>query len=70
MVMLAIVPPAARAGAQVEEELSANVQNSLHRSVSDYPAPRLVFPTDVEGWAWLADMSSRLAPKMPDWPPT
>src|SRR5438876_6111607 len=67
MVMLAIVPPAARAGAQVEEELSANVQNSLHRSVSDYPAPHLVFTTDVEGTAWLADMSSRLAAKIPDW---
>jgi len=68
MVMLAIVPPAARAGAQVEEELSANVQNSLHRSVSDYPAPHLVFTTDVEGTAWLADMSSRLAAKISDWP--
>ncbi len=44
------------------------MQYSLHRSVSDYPAPHLVFDTDVEGWAWLADMSSRLAPKMPDWP--
>lgn len=56
------------AGSQIEEALSANVQNSLHRSVSDYPAPRLVFATDVEGWAWLADMSSRLASKVPDWP--
>jgi soluble lytic murein transglycosylase-like protein len=66
--MLAIVPSAARAGAQVEEELAANVQNSLHRSVSDYPASHLVFTTDVEGMAWLADMSSRLAAKVPDWP--
>jgi soluble lytic murein transglycosylase-like protein len=66
--MLAIVPAAALAGAQVEEELSANVQNSLHRSVSDYPAPHLVFTTDVEGMAWLADMSSRLAAKISDWP--
>src|SRR5258706_14153025 len=66
--MLVIGPPAARAGAQVEEELSANVQNSLHRSVSDYPAPRLVFANDVEGLSWLADMSSRLAAKVPDWP--
>jgi soluble lytic murein transglycosylase-like protein len=58
----------AQAGAQVEEALSASVQNSLHRSVSDYPAPHLEFATDVEGWAWLADMSSRLAAKVPDWP--
>jgi soluble lytic murein transglycosylase-like protein len=61
-------PRAAHAGAQIEEELSASVQNSLHRSVSDYPAPRLVFATDAEGWSWLADMSSRLASKIPDWP--
>jgi len=66
--LLGLAPAAARAGAQVEEALAANVQNSLHRSVSDYPAPHLVFATDVEGWAWLADMSSRLAAKIPDWP--
>ena len=65
---LAALAPAAFAGAQVEEMLAANVQNSLHRSVSDYPAPHLIFATEVEGWAWLADMSSRLAPKVPDWP--
>src|SRR5205814_10160659 len=66
--LLSLAPAAARAGAQIEEALAANVQNSLHRSVSDYPAPRLVFATDVEGWAWLADMSSRLAAKISDWP--
>lgn len=55
-----------RGGAQVEEALAASVQASMHRSVSDYPAPRLVFPTEGEGRAWLAQMSSRLAPKMPD----
>src|ERR1700704_3357334 len=67
-ILLVLVSVPGRAGNQVEEALASNVQNSLHRSVSDYPAPRLVFPTDVEGWAWLADMSSRLASKMPDWP--
>jgi soluble lytic murein transglycosylase-like protein len=65
--LLSLAPAAARAGAQIEESLAANVQNSLHRSVSDYPAPHLLFATDVEGWAWLADMSSRLAAKIPDW---
>ena len=64
---LALVAPGlARAGAQVEEALASEVQTSLHRSVSDYPAPRLVFATDGEGLAWLADMSSRLASKIPD----
>src|SRR5213592_3041170 len=67
-VLLSLAPAAAHAGAQIEEALAANVQNSLHRSVSDYQAPRLVFSTDVEGWAWLADMSSRLAPRVQDWP--
>jgi soluble lytic murein transglycosylase-like protein len=68
VVLLVSVSLQTHAGNQVEEALAANVQNSLHRSVSDYPAPRLVFATEVEGWAWLADMSSRLASKMPDWP--
>jgi soluble lytic murein transglycosylase-like protein len=68
VVLLALASLQARAGNQVEEALAANVQNSLHRSVSDYPAPHLVFATEVEGWAWLADMSSRLASKVPDWP--
>ncbi len=63
---LVCAPPSARAGAQAEEALASEVQTSLHRSVSDYPAPRLVFASDVEGWSWLADMSSRLAPRMPD----
>jgi soluble lytic murein transglycosylase-like protein len=66
--LTACAATAAHAGAQIEEALSASVQNSLHRSVSDYPAPHLEFATDVQGWSWLADMSSRLAPKIPDWP--
>lgn len=66
--LTALAATVAQAGAQVEEALSASVQNSMHRSVSDYPAPHLEFATDVEGWAWLADMSSRLAAKIPDWP--
>jgi soluble lytic murein transglycosylase-like protein len=66
--LLALAALPARAGNQVEEALASRVQNQLHRSVSDYPAPHLVFTTKVEEWAWLADMSSRLASKMPDWP--
>ena len=58
----------ANAGNQVEEALSANVQASLHRAVSDFPAAKLTFATAVEGDAWLKDMAQRLAPKMPDWP--
>ena len=63
-----LAPGGALAGAQVEEALSASVQNSLHRAVSDFPAPSLMFATEGEGRAWLADMASRLAKKIPDWP--
>ena len=66
-ILLALVCLPARAGNQVEEALSSQVQNQLHRSVSDYPAPHLIFATKVEEWAWLAAMSSRLASKMRDW---
>jgi len=65
--VIALAPAVACAGAQLEEALAAEVQTSLHRSVSDYPAPKLVFATEAEGWSWLADMSSRLASRMPDW---
>jgi hypothetical protein len=68
LVVFLLVPAGARAGAQIEEALSASVQNSLHRAVSDFPAPHLMFTTEGEGRAWLADMASRLAKKMPDWP--
>jgi soluble lytic murein transglycosylase-like protein len=63
-----LAPAGARAGAQIEEALSASVQNSLHRAVSDFPAPHLMFATEGEGRAWLGDMASRLAKKIPDWP--
>src|SRR4051812_43035468 len=56
----------ALAGNQVEEGLSANVQASLHRSVSDYPSPGLVFVTQAEGEAWLKEMSHRLEGRIPD----
>ena len=66
--MLASIPDPASAGAQVEEALSANVQASLHRAVSDFPAAKLNFATAAEGEAWLKAMAQRLATKMPDWP--
>src|SRR5438876_1875814 len=65
---LAFSAERATAGAQMEEQLAASVQASLHRSVADYPAPRLLFATPTESDAWLAEMSRRLATKIPDWP--
>jgi soluble lytic murein transglycosylase-like protein len=66
--LLIAIPRMASAGAQLEEDLSANVQASLHRAVSDFPAAKLNFSTAAEGDAWMKEMAQRLAVKMPDWP--
>src|SRR5262249_10353945 len=66
--MVALWSTFASAGAQVEEALSANVQASLHRAVSDFPAAKLNFSTAGESEAWLREMGQRLATKIPDWP--
>ena len=56
----------AAAGEQKYEPLSASVQAGLHRSVADKASPRLTFASQVEGAAWLADMSRRLEKHIPD----
>jgi len=61
---LAAVP--AWAGAQREEALAANVASAMSRSIADINAPRLVFDNPHEGAAWLAEMSRRLAKRIPD----
>jgi soluble lytic murein transglycosylase-like protein len=64
LLMLACAP--AFAGAQVEERLSASVQAGLSQAVSDTAAPHLVFATQAEGRAWLAEMSRRMEKRIPD----
>ena len=54
------------AGNQKEEPLSNSVRAMLHKSVSDAAAPRLIFATEQEGVAWLAEMSRRLEKRIPD----
>lgn len=54
------------AGGQIEEPLSNSVKALMQKSISDSAAPKLFFPTEHEGQAWMAVMSSRLAKKMPD----
>jgi soluble lytic murein transglycosylase-like protein len=66
--LLAALPESANAGAQLEEALSANVQASLHRAVSDFPAAKLTFATAAEGDAWIKEMGQRLATRIADWP--
>jgi len=55
----------AHAGAQAEEKLSASVQTALASAIADRSAPRLVGdPREVQ--PWLAEMSSRMAKRIPD----
>jgi soluble lytic murein transglycosylase-like protein len=55
----------ARAGSQVEEKLVPSVQTALASAIADRSAPRLIGdPRSTQ--AWLAEMSTRLAKRMPD----
>src|SRR5688572_24471906 len=58
--------PAAYAGGQIYEPLSASVQAALSKAVSDQAVPYLAFQTEAEARAWLTVMSGRLAKRMPD----
>lgn len=62
---LLLVSRPVQAGAQAEEKLSASVQTALASAIADRSALRLVGePAEVQ--AWLAEMSSRLASRIPD----
>lgn len=61
-----LATPAAHAGAQIYEQLSASVRANLSRTVSDSAAPRLLFASQTEAYNWLAEMSRRLEKRMPD----
>ena len=65
-VALLLAPLASHGGGQKYEPLSASVQASLSREISDQAVPFLAFDDEHEARAWLAAMSSRLAKKMPE----
>jgi soluble lytic murein transglycosylase-like protein len=56
----------ALAGEQRYEPLAASVQAAMHGSVADQASPTLVFATPMQGRAWLAAMSQRLAQDIAD----
>ena len=56
----------AHAGNQREEAMSANVRSSLQRGLADTAVTRTAFRLLADETAWLKDMSSRLAKRMPD----
>ncbi len=63
--VLGLAPVAAHAGAQVEEQLQPAVATGLARSIADHPVPA-AWAAKAGISAWLADMSRRLAPRIPD----
>ncbi len=54
------------AGNQREEPLSNSVKALMQKSISDLGSPKLIFASEAEGQAWLAEMSKRLQKRMPD----
>jgi soluble lytic murein transglycosylase-like protein len=66
IVLLLLWPALVLAGAQREEPLSASVRAVMQKTVSDSAPPRLVFDSETEGYAWLAEMSRRLEKRIPD----
>jgi soluble lytic murein transglycosylase-like protein len=63
---LALTAPAAYAGGQIYEPLSASVRAALSKAVSDQAVPYLAFQSEAEARSWLSVMSARLAKRMPD----
>ncbi len=61
----ALVADRVYAGAQIEEKLIPSVQTALASAIADRGAPRLIGDPRVTQ-AWLAEMSARLARRMPD----
>ena len=66
LILLLLLPLAAHAGAQKEEQLSSSVRSLMQKSISDTAAPRLVFSSEQQAYAWLAEMSRRLEKRIPD----
>lgn len=64
--LLALSAPAAVAGNQMYEPLSASVQAALNKAISDQAVPYLAFNTKEEARSWVDAMSKRLAKRMPD----
>jgi soluble lytic murein transglycosylase-like protein len=63
--LAALTATTALAGPQIEERLVPSVQNALASAIADRSAPRLIGDSRVTQ-PWLAEMSSRLAKRMPD----
>ena len=61
-----VLVTAARAGAQIEEQLSDSVRTAMCKALSVPSEPERLHARQPEVLAWLNDMSPRLASRMPD----
>ena len=64
--LLAFVAGPALAGAQIYEPLSASVKSQLSKAVADAAVQKAAFAESPYVQAWLAEMSRRLAGRIPD----
>jgi soluble lytic murein transglycosylase-like protein len=62
----ALLPAAARAGAQQYEPMADSVRAGLHAAIADRASPEPQFPSIQEKVDWLTEMSARLTRRMPD----
>jgi soluble lytic murein transglycosylase-like protein len=62
----ALLPTAARAGAQQYEPMADSVRAGLHAAIADRASPEPQFPSIQEKVSWLTEMSARLTRRMPD----
>jgi len=60
------LPRAARAGAQVYEELGASLRASLQGAIADRAVPFLNFRDPGDAQKWIYEMTRRLQPRVPD----
>ena len=66
VIVLCAIATIAHAGNQQYEPMAASVRAALSKAVSDTPVVNVNFQNNVEGQSWLAEMSKRLAKRMPD----
>ena len=66
LLLALLASPGAQGGTQQYEALSASVQATLSRAISDTGVPGPKFGDPEDGYRWLLSMSDRLAKRIPD----
>lgn len=66
LILLISAASICQAGNQREEPLSNSVRAMMQKSVSDLASPKLVFGSEIEGQAWMDEMSERLKKRLPN----